>query len=217
MRQVSKFWVMVLMGVTLLAFVSSNDAAGATGRRSFRATDDNNRNFVTIESDGQLQTVLALTTALTAQAEVRLDTIQDAPKLELTVDLTKLTTGYADRNSVVFSRTLLDLSTANTMTFHLLQFERSRNWALNNEQRIEVTGTGELTMAGKTNAVAIDLFVTYLEQNEVTKGRLPGDLVHLVGNFNFKLSDFGIRIPQEALLMLNDLVRVHFDIFASTQ
>jgi hypothetical protein len=88
---------------------------------------------------------------------------------------------------------------------------------LNNEHRVEVTGVGELTLGGKTANVAMDLLLTRLEQNEITKGRLPGDLLHIVGTFNFRLSDFDIRIPQEALLKLNDLVRIHFDAFATNQ
>jgi polyisoprenoid-binding protein YceI len=218
MRQFSRVWVtVVLAGFLFLVFVSTSDAAGVFGRKSFRANEDNNRNFVTIESDGQLETVLSLTTALTTQVDVRLDTIQDGPKLDFTVDLSKLTTGYSDRNSAVFSPTFLNLGAANNMSFRLIGFEKSKNWTLNNEQRIEVAGTGELTMGGKTKTVAIDVFLTYLQENDVTKGRLPGDLLHLVGNFNFRLSEFDIRIPQEALLKLNDLVRVHFDVFASSQ
>jgi polyisoprenoid-binding protein YceI len=201
----------------LLTMFSTGGAAGVQGRRTFRATGDNNRNFVSLESNGQLETVFALTSALTVIADVRLDTIQETPSLELTVDLSQLTTGYQDRNAAVFSRTFLDFGAASSATFRLLGFEKSKNWVLNNEQRVEVTGTGELTMGGKTKAVAIDLFLTYLEANEITRGRLPGDLLHLAGSMNFHLSDFGIRIPAEGLLKVNDLIRLHFDIFASTQ
>ncbi len=68
-----------------------------------------------------------------------------------------------------------------------------------------------------TDTVAVDLALRYLEQNDVTRGRLPGDLLHMTGSFSFRLSDFRIRIPQEALLRLNDQVRIRFDLFASTQ
>jgi polyisoprenoid-binding protein YceI len=217
MRQFMRIWVMaVMVGTFLFALVSPGEGS-SLGRRTFRATDDNNRNFVTLESSGQLETLFALTSSLTIMTDLNLDSIQDVPQLEMTVDLTKLTTGFTDRNSTVFSRTFLDFGAATNMGFRLTSFEKSRMSVLSNEQRIEVTGVGELTMGGKTASVVINLFLTRLEQNEITKGRLPGDLLHVVGTFNFRLSDFGIRIPPEALLKLNDLVKIHVDAFATNQ
>lgn len=218
MRQSTRIWVItVMVGALLLTLVGTSMGASALGRRTFRATDDNNRNFVTLESSGQLETIFALTSSLTLMTDLSLDSIQDAPRLEMTVDLSKLTTGFAERNSIVFSRTFLDFSAASNMSFRLTSFEKSRSYVLANEQRVEVTGIGELTLGGKTAIVAMDLYLTRLEQNEITKGRLPGDLLHMVGTLNFRLSDFGIRIPQEALLKLNDLVKIHFDAFATNQ
>jgi len=218
MRQFTRIWVMaVIIGSLLLGLVSASQGAGMLGRRTFRATDDNNRNFVTLESSGQLETVFALTSALTLTTDLNLDSIQDAPRLDMTIDLSKLTTGFADRNSTVFSRTFLDFGAAANMSFHLTGFEKSRNWVLTNDQRVEVTGVGELSLGGKTVNVAIDLYLTRLEENEITRGRLPGDLLHMVGTFNFRLSEFGIRIPQEALLKLNDVVKMRVDAFSTTQ
>lgn len=218
MRHFTRIWVMtVMIGTFMLALAGVGEGASALGRRTFRATDDNNRNFATLESSGQLETIFALTSSLTVMTDLDLDSIQNGPRLEVTVDLSKLTTGFADRNATVFSRTFLDFGAATNLSFRLVSFERSRNWVLNNEQRVEVTGVGELTLGGKTANVAMDLLLTRLEQNEITKGRLPGDLLHIVGTFNFRLSDFDIRIPQEALLKLNDLVRIHFDAFGTNQ
>lgn len=217
MRQSTKIWVLTMLAGTLLLALFSSAQASSFGRRTFRANEDNNRNFVTFESAGQLETVFALTSALNLMTDLNLDTIQDAPRMELTIDLGKLTTGYADRNSTVFSPTFLNFGSATTATFQLASFERSRNWVLNNEQRVEVTGVGKLLIGGKEANVAIELNLTRLEQNEITKGRMPGDLLHVVGNMNFRLSDFGIKIPAEALLKLNDLVRIHLDAFATTQ
>jgi polyisoprenoid-binding protein YceI len=218
MRHFTRMWVMAVMVSTfMLTLAGVSEGASALGRRTFRATDDNNRNFATLESSGQLETIFALTSSLTITTDIDLDSIQNGPRMEMTVDLGKLTTGFADRNATVFSRTFLDFGAAANLSFRLVSFERSRSWVLNNEQRVEVTGVGELTLGGKTANVAMDLLLTRLEQNEITKGRLPGDLLHIVGTFNFRLSDFDIRIPQEALLKLNDLVRIHFDAFATNQ
>jgi polyisoprenoid-binding protein YceI len=215
----------VLTGLATVAFIlaifctlySDATAAGVYGRKTFRGTGDNNRNFAVVESDAQLQTTISITSAVTAMADVRLDSIQDGAAMEIGIDLTKLTTGFADRDAQVFSRTFLDFSAKGTATFRLIEFNRSRNWILNNEQRVEVDGIGALTIGGKTDTVAVTLALTHLQQNEITKGRLPGDLLHLNGAFTFRLSDFGIQIPPEALLLLDDAIKVRFDIFATTQ
>jgi polyisoprenoid-binding protein YceI len=218
MRHSMRIWVMTLMvGTLLMALFCTAQGAGTLGRRTFRATDDNNRNFVTMESPGQLETVFALTSALTLMTDMNLDSIPDAPRMEITVDFSKMTTGYADRNMTVFSNNFLSIGSAGIASFQLTNFERSRNWVLNNEQRVEVTGVGQLTIGGKTGNVVLELNLTRLEQNEITKGRLPGDLLHVIGNMTFRLSAFGIKIPQEALLKVNDLVKLHIDAFATNQ
>ena len=199
----------------LLTHFSLN--AAMYGRKTFRGSGDGNRNVAIVESAAQLQSTWSVTSALTTQADLSLDSVQDNPSLEVTVDLTKLTTGFADRDPQVFSRSFLDFASTGSATFKLVNLNRSRTWVLNNEQKEEFSGIGELRLGSMADTVAISLNLTYLQQNDLTRGRMAGDLLHMVGDMSFRLSRLGIKIPQEALLKLDDVIRLRFDAFASTQ
>ena len=59
--------------------------------------------------------------------------------------------------------------------------------------KIKVTVMGELTVHGVTRYIELEVALTYLEESEMTKMRLPGDLLGVRAKFNIKLSDFGVQ------------------------
>lgn len=206
----------IALGAFVLVFAAM--AISQTGmRKIFRGNGDNNRNFVTLESSGQLQSTLAITSSFDCMADMRLDSIQDAPALELNVQISTLTTGNSGHDMEVFSSRFLDWKGASTASFRLLEFAVSRNYALENEKALPASGRGVLTIGSMVDTVGVEVSIRYLAANEVTAGRLPGDLLHLNGNIFFRLSDLGMMIPQEALLRLDDRIKLHFDVYTSTQ
>lgn len=201
-----------------LVFVFAAAAVSQTGmRKMFRGNGDNNRNFVTLENNGQLQSTLAMTSSFDISADVRIDSIQDGAAMELNVQLGSLTTGNSTYDMEVFSSRFIDWKGASTANFKLLDLAISRNYALENEKAVPASGRGVLTIGSVSDTVGVDLQIRYLAANDVTRGRLPGDLLHLNGSINFRLSEFGIVIPQEALLRLDDRVKLRFDVYTSTQ
>lgn len=137
--------------------------------------------------------------------------------MELNVQLGSLTTGNSTYDIEVFSSRFIDWKGASTANFRLLDLAISRNYALENEKAVPASGRGVLTIGSVSDTVGVDLSIRYLAANDVTRGRLPGDLLHLNGSINFRLSEFGIVIPQEALLRLDDRVKLRFDVYTSTQ
>ena len=209
-----------MTGIAVVAFVlvfAAMAMSQAGMRKIFRGNGDNNRNFVTMESTGQLQSTLAMTSSFDCMADVRLDSIQDAPVLEVNVQINTLTTGNSTHDMEVFSGRFLDWKGATTASFKLLELAVSRNYALENEKAVPAAGKGVLTIGSMVDTVGVEVSMRYLAANQVTMGRLPGDLLHLSGNIFFRLSDFGIMIPQEALLRLDDKIKLHFDAYTSTQ
>jgi polyisoprenoid-binding protein YceI len=59
--------------------------------------------------------------------------------------------------------------------------------------KIKATVTGEFTVHGVTKDITSEVELTYLEESEFTKIRLPGDLLGVKAKFNIKLSDFGVQ------------------------
>ena len=207
-----------LIAVVALIVMVAAAAVSQTGmRKMFRGNGDNNRNFVVMENNAQLQSTLAKTSSFDISADIRLDSIQDGASLELNVKLGTLSTGNSSYDMEVFSSRFIDWKGASTANFRLLDFTVSRNYALENEKAVPATGRGVLTIGSIIDTVGVDVSIRYLAANDVTLGRLPGDLLHLNGAINFRLSSFGIEIPQEALLRMDDKVKLRFDVYCSTQ
>lgn len=207
-----------LIAVVALIVMVAAAAVSQTGmRKMFRGNGDNNRNFVVMENNAQLQSTLAKTSSFDISADIRLDSIQDGASLELNVQLGTLSTGNSSYDMEVFSSRFIDWKGASTANFRLLDFTVSRNYALENEKAVPATGRGVLTIGSIIDTVGVDVSIRYLAANDVTLGRLPGDLLHLNGAVNFRLSSFGIEIPQEALLRMDDKVKLRFDVYCSTQ
>lgn len=203
--------------VAIVVLVAAAAVSQPGMRKMFRGNGDNNRNFVVLENSGQLQSTMAVTSSFDISADVRIDSIQDGASLELNVQLGSLTTGNSTYDMEVFSSRFIDWKGASTANFRLLDFAVSRNYALENEKAVPVSGRGVLTIGSVSDTVGVDLSIRYLAANDVTLGRLPGDLLHLNGSINFRFSEFGIVIPQEALLRMDDRAKLRFDVYCSTQ
>ncbi len=185
-------------------------------RTEFTGDSDQMRNWGTLESDGQLQTILLLAPELNSRMLVREAEFADSMVLMLSVDLTKLTTGFPAKDSLVFSPKFLSFDTATVAVLNMLSVTAGKDKQFSNEQSVKATGIAELTIAGKTDTVGVNLVMTYLEGNKITAQRLPGNLLHVVIDYSFRLSDFGFKIPKEALLRLDDRMQVHTDMFLSS-
>lgn len=186
-------------------------------RMEFRANGDQHRNLVMLVSEGQLQTITLMTTDFRLVTELYVDSIQDAPKLELAVNVSSLTTCYEELDAQVLSEEYIDFGEIETMKYSLLSFATGRVFRLENEKRIEASGRGVLSMGEQIDTVSVEMGIRYLEGNEITEMRMPGNMVHLDGTIYFRLSTFGIEVPKEQRLLVNDQVQLRFDIYASTE
>jgi hypothetical protein len=187
-------------------------------RHEFTGDSDNMRNFAVMESHGQLQSTIMLTYDVQGYAVVRLDSLTDSLVVDLALDLNSLTTGNSDKDTMVFHEDFLSFpDTAKMLRFSVLSPGKPETDQLFNEFPVELNGTGAIMMDTITDTVAATMNLTYLEGNEITATRLPGNLLHIAATFNFRLSDFGIVIPKEALLKLNDLIQVRFDLFCNEE
>ncbi len=205
--------IVILASILIFAGIAMSQAGM---RKSFRGNGDNHRNLVTFESTGQLQSTFALTSNFSSSFDVRLDSLQDGAMMEMNIDLSTLTTGNSGLDAETFSARFLDWKGATQALFRLIEFTPGRNYNLENEKAVPVSGRGVLTLGSRSDTVGVELSMRYLEGNEITRSRMNGDLLHTVGTIHFRLSRLGIEIPQEALLRLDDRARLKFDIYSST-
>lgn len=211
-RKLSLFFTAALLLAIAAAAVSQHGM-----RKTFRGNGDNHRNLIMLESMAQLQSIFALTSSFTSSIDVRLDSIPDGAAMDLTVDLATLTSGNPTLDMEIFSSRFIDWKGNTQASFRLIDLAPGRAYALENEKATAATGRGILTLGSRMDTVTVEMNLRYLEANEITKSRLPGDLLQATGTIYFRLSDFGMQIPQEALLRLDDRMKLKFDIYYSTQ
>jgi polyisoprenoid-binding protein YceI len=141
------------------------------------------------------------------------------PTASFEISLANLKTSSPVRDELLKSENYLDIANFPTAVFTMEGASEPSGYQLKNNEEISLTAVGELTLHGVTKRMGnIKVYLTYIEEKPVTRGNqgLTGNLLHVSAEFNIKLSDFGIIIPTEDLLTLDDLVKVTIDLFGST-
>jgi polyisoprenoid-binding protein YceI len=60
------------------------------------------------------------------------------------------------------------------------------------DNKLEANVVGDFTTHGVTKEVVADITMTYLDENEQTKKRAPGDLLGVEAKFSIVLSDYEV-------------------------
>jgi hypothetical protein len=82
---------------------------------------------------------------------------------------------------------------------------------------LTVDAEGTLSLHGVKNAVQLkDITVTYFDESEATKGKMPGDLLIINGDLSLNLPDYNIEVPQFIFLKLAETIKVSVDLTGST-
>jgi hypothetical protein len=216
-----------VLAITLFLFV----ACGATGLAQetdsladsvqvriskFVFDDAEGRNIVTFKSVAPLETVLGVGSALYGFVELNLDSLSDNPQAYFEFDLNCLSTGVEQRDLEVFSDVFLMTDSFPDASFKLLQFKKTDIEVLGNEGAAEMTARGEFSLRGVLDTVNCAVKVIYFETNDITERRLPGDLLKIKVGFDIRMSGFGIVIPEEDILMLDDRIHIEVEAFGGT-
>jgi hypothetical protein len=141
------------------------------------------------------------------------------PTASFEISLANLKTSSPARDELLRSEKYLNIDSFPTAIFTMEGASEPSGFQLKDNEEISLTAVGELTLHGQTKRLGnIKVYLTYLKEKPVTKANtgLTGNLLHVSAEFNIKLSDFGIIIPAEDLLTLDDLVKVTIDLFGST-
>jgi polyisoprenoid-binding protein YceI len=124
-----------------------------------------------------------------------------ASTVAITVDLSSLDTGNSLRNKEMKE---LYLHTAKfpTATFKSVSVAGPESIAANKPADVNVTG--DFTLHGVTKRMTIPVHVTL-----VADGR-----IHAISNFKVHMPDFGIDVPHNILVTVEDNVPVRLDVWA---
>jgi polyisoprenoid-binding protein YceI len=123
-------------------------------------------------------------------------------KVEVTVDLASLDTGNKLRNSHMREKYL------HTQRFPKATFQSvsiAGPSSIAPSQPADLAITGDFTLHGVTKRVTIPVKATLLADGRI----------HVISRFPVRMPDYGIAVPKNILVTVNDAVEVRLDLFAT--
>jgi polyisoprenoid-binding protein YceI len=122
----------------------------------------------------------------------------------ININVDALDTGVGLRNKEMRER-YLETTKFGTATFKSVSVTGPASIAANVPTDINVTG--DLTLHGMTKRMTIPVRVVLI----------PDGRIHATTNFKIHMPDFGITVPHNVLVTVNDEVPVHLDVFAGAR
>ena len=124
--------------------------------------------------------------------------------VELTIDLGSLDTGVALRNKEMRD---LYLDTGKFPNASFRSVAVTGPAEIQPNQPAEISVTGDFSLHGVTRKMIIPVRVVLI----------PDGRIHVTSRFNIKLTDFGIHVPHNVLVTVDDSVPVRLDLWATAK
>jgi polyisoprenoid-binding protein YceI len=183
--------------------------------KTFYVYDLKKRDVVTFTSKAPLETIVGTTAEVTGFVTVSLDDIKGSAKARFEVDLASIKTGIEMRDSHMRDN-FLETSKFPKAVFELTKVDSASLNKLENQKEVKLMLEGNFSIHGVTKLVTIPATITYYSENDQTKARADGDLMHIAVNFDLLLGDYGIKRPQMLFMKLDETQKISIDMIAST-
>jgi polyisoprenoid-binding protein YceI len=204
---------MIFRATVLLAVLTAG-AFAQSGTKTFYANDEKQRDMVTFTSKAPLETVIGKTGAIVGFVETDPADITNT-RARFEVDLATLKTGIEVRDGHM-RKQYLETDKYPKAIFELTRVIEVSQRALEDRRPIDFTAEGNFTVHGVTKTITIPMTVTYYQESDQTKPKLPGDLVRIAGAWDVLLSEYKIARPQFIIMKLDDKQKINIDVLAST-
>ena len=187
MKTTIKFLVVTFL---LIATTLANGFnVNRSGSQTFSFKDKMGSNQATFYSSAPLEDITGMSTDVRGKVSFDVDDITNTLKGELKISTASLKSGIDLRDEHIRSENWLNAEKYPEITFNINDVKNVKEIDGN---KIKAIVTGEFTVHGVTKNVTSEVELTYLEESEFTKIRLPGDLLGVKAKFNIKLSEFGV-------------------------
>jgi polyisoprenoid-binding protein YceI len=161
-----------------------------SGSQTFSFKDKMGSNQATFFSTAPLEDITGMSTDVWGNVSFDVEDITNTLEGKVKISTASLESGIDLRDEHIRSADWLNAEEYPEITFNIKDVKNVKEIDGSN---IKVTVIGEFTLHGVTKEVKSDVDLTYLEESELTKMRLPGDLLSVRAKFNIKLSDFGVQ------------------------
>jgi polyisoprenoid-binding protein YceI len=192
--------------VVLLLVASTAGFALVAAAERFEIPAGREENLVRFDSKAPVESFSGKTRQLEGFIEVIPATLGDSVAVQVTVDLASLDTGIDLRNQHM-RKNHLQTDKYPKAVFRGVTVRPPHPSALEPGIRQSLELEGDFDLHGVTRRMRIPVEVTL-----IVGDRAPQ--LHVAGQFNVSLKDFGIERPQFLMMRLSDVQRVTFDVTA---
>jgi len=162
---------------------------------------------ITFESEADIESIVGTTNKATG--EIKADLEKGSGSVSLVVPVASMKTGIDMRDEHLRSEMWLNAAKFPTITFTSKKVEKGEG------NRLKVTG--DFSMHGATKEVTVNVEWKELPEEALKKAKFPeGKWLKFSTQFEVKLSDFGVKIPEFVVGKVNDAWTVKMAIFAGT-
>lgn len=180
----------------------------------FDMRDGGLRNLVEFVSDALLEKTVGISNAVTGWIELDPDKVGDGIKGEFEVDVRTFETGIEPRNEAVRDKMLLAPEFP-IATFTLSKVMSVSKPKLAEGQPVIARVDGTLKAKGIQKPVPVNLKLVYLKESDVTRQRLPGNLLKVSATFDVDTALFGITVPDAFKSRFARFIQVSADVVGS--
>ena len=177
----------------IILFTASMFAQGfkvkASGEQKFNFEDKGGRNQTTFFSTTPLEDINGLGNGVSGSVTFNTNDLKSL-KGKVTVSVASIKTGIDLRDEHMRSAGWLNAESYPEISFEIKKVSDVKSLA---DNKLSAKVSGSFTMHGVTKDVVAEATLTYLDENETTKQRAPGDLLGVQAKFNVKLSDYGVN------------------------
>jgi len=160
------------------------------GIETFHFNDDQGRNQATFFSHAPFEDITGLSNEVSGWVSFDIQDVKNTLTGEVIIKTASLKTGIEARDEHLSSSEWLNAEAYPNLTFVIKEVEMISN-ETGNKLRLSVLG--DFTVRGVTKQIYSNVTIEYLEESELTKTRMSGDLLGVKAKFNINLSDYGVR------------------------
>jgi len=174
----------------LISIRAQNFEVKATGTQTFSFADQSSRNQAYFHSTTPFEEINGLTSDIKGQVTFDVNDFANTLKGEVTIPVSSLKTGIRKMEADLRSSSWLDADKYPAITFKIKKVSNVQKLAPN---KLSAEVTGDFTVHGVTKEITTKDTVTYLDENEMTRERMPGDLLGVIASFDIQLSDYNVE------------------------
>ena len=164
---------------------------------------------ITFESQADIETIIGTTNV--AKGTIKADLEKGTGSVTLSVPVASMKTGIDMRDEHLRSKDWLDAATFPDLTFV------SKKVGPAKDAKNRVTVTGDFSMHGVTKEMTVTVEWKELPAEAVQKAKFPeGRWLKYSTEFDVKLSDHGVKIPDFVVAKVSDAWKVKMALFAGT-